>query len=151
MLTMTMMPGKPSSEERRHLLAALTCSSLENRIATDVTGRSRRSLLYPGQSSVDPFRWPFSCNKWRIFGGATIGRATLGGAAISRTTSGSGKLGPLCRFMQQEISLYDLQANEPPNAYAIVGDYRLTVDRAQAVVHFYKGREEWGGLIRAYP
>ena len=151
MLTMTKMLGKPSPEDRCHLLAAMTYSSPENRIVTDVTGRSRRSLLRPGKSSVDRFRWSFSCHKWRIFGGATIGLAPLGGAAIGLATSGSGKLRPLCRYMQQETSLYDLQAKEPPNAYAIVGDYRLTVDRAQGVVHFYKGRKEWGRLDRSVP
>lgn len=57
----------------------------------------------------------------------------------------------MCRYMQEEISLYDLQTNQPPNAYALVDDYRLTVDAAQAVVHFYKGGKEWGRLVRSLP
>ena len=53
--------------------------------------------------------------------------------------------------MQQETSLYDLQTNQPPNAYAVVDDYRITVDHALAVIHLYKGRKEWGRLVGSQP
>lgn len=49
--------------------------------------------------------------------------------------------------MQREVSLYDLQTNQAAAAYALVGGYRILVDYAQAVVHFYKGEEEWGKLV----
>ena len=59
--------------------------------------------------------------------------------------------GPMRQPMQQEISLYNLQTNQPPDSYAIVDEHRITADYARGVVHFYKGREEWGGLVRSLP
>lgn len=148
---LTMRPGGLGLEECRHLLAALACLPPVNGRVADVTVKSIIGLLHSGRSGFHRFRRSLPCIKWRIFGGANTGRAASGGATIGRAVSGYGKHGPLCRFMQQETPLYDLQTNQPPNAYAIVGDYRLTVDGAQAAVHFYKGRKEWGRLVRSVP
>lgn len=150
------IPGKSSPTEGSRIIEILELPPFDNRIASTLNSRS---TLRRGQYGVHQFRVPFSYSNWRIFGGATLGRAmsggaTLGWAASGRTrfaTSGCDILGPLCRFMEQETSLYNLQNNHPPNAYAVVGDFRLVVDRAQAVVHFYRGKAEWGRLVRSVP
>lgn len=53
--------------------------------------------------------------------------------------------------MQQEVSLYELQINQSSDTYALVGGYRVSVDYAQAAVHFYKGEQEWGKLAGTLP
>lgn len=133
--------GKSSPTEGSRIIEILELPSLDNRIASTLNSRS---ILWRGQYSVHQFTLPFSYSNWRIFGGATVCRARS-------TMSGCDILGPLCQFMEQETSLYNLQNNRPPNAYAIVGDFRLIVDRAQAVVHFYRGKAEWGRLVRSVP
>ena len=69
--------------------------------------------------------------KWRIFGGAAV---------VS-----------MCHHMQQEVLLYDLQANQSSDNYAVVGGYRISIDYAQATVNFYKGEKEWGKLVGSLP
>ena len=51
--------------------------------------------------------------------------------------------------MHQEISLLDLQTNNTPNVYAVVGNFQIRVDQAQAAVYFHPGREEWGRLVKS--
>lgn len=50
--------------------------------------------------------------------------------------------------MQAELTPYDLQTNPTANGYAILGGYRISVDYAQAAVHFYQGEDSWGRLVR---
>lgn len=137
----TMLPDKLSPHETNCLLSILASHFDHDRIpiiGASKGGQNRKRL--PLLRSY--VRYPsISCTKWRIFGGAALGRSTLGCVLICPMRR--------FRFMQQETSLYNLQTNEPPNTYAIVGDFRLTVDRAQAVVHFYQGKAEWGRLVRS--
>lgn len=53
--------------------------------------------------------------------------------------------------MQQEVLLYELQANQSSDIYSVVGGYRVSVNYAQAAVHFYKGEQEWGKLAGTLP
>lgn len=79
-------------------------------------------------------RYPsISCTKWR---GAASGYIMLGWNR---------------QFMEQETFLNNLQTNQSSNTFAVVDDYRILVDNLRAVVHFYKGRGEWGGLVRSVP
>ena len=54
---------------------------------------------------------PPTYHKWRIFGRATIG--------------------PKCHYMQQEVLLHELQANQSSDTYAVVGGYRVSVDEVE--------------------
>lgn len=44
------------------------------------------------------------------------------------------------------VPLYLLQSSQSSENYAVVNGYRVTVDVAQASVHFYQGEQEWGPL-----
>ncbi|ADB42644.1 hypothetical protein [Spirosoma linguale] len=142
----TKLPDELSPQEINRLLAVLTSYFDHDRISTNVVFKSGHRRLEQPQLRLYAHYPSIYCTKWRIFGGATVGRATSGRAA-----SGCSMLGSNRQFMQQEISLNDLQANQSVNAFAVIDDYRILVDNAQAVVHFYKGRREWGRLVRSVP
>ena len=55
------------------------------------------------------------------------------------------------QYMQQEVSLYELQTNQASGEYALIGGYRVSVDYAQGAVHFYAGEQEWGKLAGTLP
>lgn len=55
------------------------------------------------------------------------------------------------QYMQQEVSLYELQMNQASDEYALIGGYRVSVDYAQGAVHFYAGEQEWGKLAGTLP
>lgn len=137
-LMLTKLPVKLSPHETNCLLSIITSHFDHDRIpmiGASKGGQNRKRL--PLRRSYA--RYPsISCTKWLIFGSAALGRAYI-------------MLGRNRQFMEQETSLNNLQTNQSANAFAVVDDYRILVDNAQAVVHFYKGRREWGRLVRSVP
>ncbi|WP_461127613.1 hypothetical protein [Spirosoma aerophilum] len=134
----TKLPDKLSPHETNRLFSILASHFDHDRISMvgaskGGQNRKRLSLLrsYARYPSV-------SCTKWRIFGKAAIGRAYI-------------MPGWNRRFMEQETSLNNLQTNQSAIAFAVVDDYRILLDNAQAVVHFYEGRGDWGRLVKSVP
>lgn len=135
------VPEELSPYEINCLLANMASPFDHDRIATGNASKVEKNRIRLTQFRLYPPYLSISYTKRRIFGRGPLCRAA----------SGCIRPGSNRRFMQQEISLYNLQANQFANAFAVVDNYRILVDNAQAVVHFYKGRDEWGNLVRSLP
>ncbi len=128
---LTIRSGRPYIGRIGNLIALLYPAS--SVIKVQITGlicvnpklKHQKSRFLPVRTQQPTY------HKWRIFGRATKSLK--------------------CHYMQQEVLLHELQTNQSNDIYAVVGGYRVSVDYAQAVVHFYKGEQEWGKLADTLP